>query len=88
LDLAARRLSVVERSTEVGGRLDTAAPKSKKARQVAIPRTVAKVLAARIEGSELDQVSDALDALTEGVGDAVYVQNMSTGPGPGSDRAP
>jgi integrase len=171
VDLAARRLSVVERSTEVGGRLDTAAPKSGKARQVAIPRTVARVLAARIEGrpaddlvfttprgqplrnlnwrrdvrwnqvceelgldgltphdlrrsfgslarlagadlkyiqkamghsaitvtaeiyahlfdSELDQVSDALDALTEDIGDAMYVQNMSTGPDPGSDRAP
>jgi integrase len=155
----------------VGGRLDTEAPKSKKARQIAIPRTVASLLAARIEGrppddlvfttqhgrplhnlnwrrdvrwnqvcaelelagltphdlrrtfgslarlagadlkyiqktmghssitvtaeiyahlfdSELDQVSDALDSLTEGVGDPVYVQNMSTGPDPGSDRAP
>ena len=170
VDLAAHRLSVVERTTEVGGRLDTAAPKSKKARQIAIPRTVASLLAARIEGrqpndlvfttqhgqplrnlnwrrdvrwnqvcaelelagltphdlrrtfgslarlagadlkyiqkamghssitvtaeiyahlfdSELDQVSDALDSLTEGVGDPVYVQNMSTGPDPGSDRA-
>jgi integrase len=169
VDLVARRLSVVERTTEVGGRLDTAAPKSKKARQVAIPRTVANVLGARIEGhssdelvfttprgqplrnlnwrrdvhwnqvcvelgldgltphdlrrtfgslarlagadlkyiqkamghssitvtaeiyaqlfdSELDQVSDALDALTEGVEKVVYVQNMSTGPDPDSDR--
>jgi integrase len=169
VDLAARRLSVVERTTEVGGRLDTASPKSKKARQVAIPRTVANVLAARIEShasndlvfttprgqplrnlnwrrdvrwnqvclelgldgltphdlrrtfgslarlagadlkyiqkamghssitvtaeiyaqlfdSELDQVSDALDALTEGVEKVVYVQNMSTGPDPDSDR--
>jgi integrase len=170
VDLAARRLSVVERTTEVGGRLDTAAPKSKKARQVAIPRTVANVLAARIEShasndlvfttprgqplrnlnwrrdvrwnqvcvelgldgltphdlrrtfgslarlagadlkyiqkamghssitvtaeiyaqlfdSELDQVSDALDALTEGAESAVYAQNTPTRPDPGSDRA-
>jgi integrase len=171
VDLAAHRLSVVERTTEIGGRLDTAAPKSKKARQVAIPRTVAKVLAARIEGrppddlvfttphgqplrnlnwrrdvrwnqvcaelgldgltphdlrrtfgslarlagadlkyiqkamghssitvtaeiyahlfdSELDQVSDALDALTEGAAESVYAQNTPTRPDPGSDRAP
>ena len=170
MDLVARRLSVVERMTEVGGRLDTAAPKSKKARQVAIPRTVANVLAARVEGrspddlvfttqrgqplrnlnwrrdvrwnqvcvelgldgltphdlrrtfgslarlagadlkyiqkamghssitvtaeiyaqlfdSELDQVSDALDALTEGAESAVYAQNSITRPDPGSDRA-
>jgi integrase len=170
VDLAARRLSVVERTTEVGGRLDTAAPKSKKARQVAIPRTVATVLAARVEGrspddlvfttprgqplrnlnwrrdvrwnqvcvklgldgltphdlrrtfgslarlagadlkyiqkamghssitvtaeiyaqlfdSELDQVSDALDALTEGAKSAVYAQITPMRPDPGSDRA-
>lgn len=169
VDLVARRLSVVERTTEIGGRLDTAAPKSKKARQVAIPRTVANLLGARMEGhssdelvfttshgqplrnlnwrrdvhwnqvcvelgldgltphdlrrtfgslarlagadlkyiqkamghssitvtaeiyaqlfdSELDQVSDALDALTEGVENTMYVQNMSTGPDPDPDR--
>ena len=50
VDLTAHWLSVVERTTEIGGRLDTAAPKSKKARQVAIPCTVARVLEARIEG--------------------------------------
>ena len=171
VDLAAHRLSVVERTTEIGGRLDTAAPKSKRARQVAIPRTVARVLEARVEDrppnnlvfttprgqplrnlnwrrdvrwnqvcadlgldgltphdlrrtfgslarlagadlkyiqkamghssitvtaeiyaqlfdSELDQVSDALDALTEGVADPVYDQNTPTRPDPGSDRAP
>jgi integrase len=171
VDLAAHRLAVVERSTEIGGRLDTAAPKSGKARQVAIPRTVARVLAARIEGrppedlvfttprgqplrnlnwrrdvrwnqvceelgldgltphdlrrtfgslarlagadlkyiqkamghssitvtaeiyahlfdSELDQVSDALDALTEGAAESEYAQSTPTGPDPGSDRAP
>ena len=171
VDLAAHRLSVVERTTEIGGRLNTAAPKSKKARQVAIPRTVARVLEARIEGrplddlvfttahgrplrnlnwrrdvrwnevcadlglegltphdlrrtfgslarlagadlkyiqkamghssitvtaeiyaqlfdSELDQVSDALDALTEGVAESVYAQNTPIGPDPDSDRAP
>jgi integrase len=169
VDLAGRRLSVVERTTEIGGRLDTAAPKSKKARQVAIPRTVARVLEARIEDrppnnlvfttprgqplrninwrrdvrwnqvcsdlgldgltphdlrrtfgslarlagadlkyiqkamghssitvtaeiyaqlfdSELDQVSDALDALTEGAIAPVYAQNTPTRPDPRSDR--
>jgi hypothetical protein len=42
---------------------------------------------AHLFDSELDQVSDALDSLTEGVGNPVYVQNMSAGPDPGSDRA-
>jgi integrase len=56
VDLVARRLSVVERTTEVGGRLDTAAPKSKRARQAAIPRTVANVLGARIEGHSSDEL--------------------------------
>ena len=41
---------------------------------------------AQLFDSELDQVSDALDALTEGVEKGVYVQNMSTGPDPDSDR--
>jgi hypothetical protein len=36
---------------------------------------------------ELDQVSDALDALTEGVAESVYAQNTPTGPNPDSDRA-
>ena len=50
--------------------------------------TVTAKIYAHLFDSELDQVSDALDALTEGIGDAMYVQNMSTGPDPGSDRAP
>ena len=37
---------------------------------------------------ELDQISDALDSLTEGVRDPVYDQNTPTRPDPGSDRAP
>jgi integrase len=64
VDLAGCRLPVAEGATEVGVHLGTAAPKSKRARQVAIPRTVA-----------------------EGCEDAVYAQNMPTGPGdPDSDR--
>ena len=50
--------------------------------------TVTAEIYAHLFDSELDQVSDALDSLTEGVGDPVYVQNMSTGPDPESDRAP
>jgi integrase len=172
VDLAAHRLSVVERTTEIGGRLNTAAPKSKKARQVAIPRapwrecwklglrvdrpmisssrlrtvdpcatstgavtcdgtrsvpisaltdslpmtfvglsaslarlagadlkyiqkamghssiTVTAEIYAQLFDSELDQVSDALDALTDGVAESVYAQNTPIGPDPGSDRAP
>ena len=49
--------------------------------------TVTAEIYAHLFDSELDQVSDALDSLTEGVGDPVYVQNMSTGPDPGSDWA-
>jgi hypothetical protein len=37
--------------------------------------------------SELDQASDALDALTESVAEVVYGQNTSTVPDPRSDRA-
>jgi hypothetical protein len=36
--------------------------------------------------SELDQVSDALDTLTEGVAESVYAQNAPTWPDPDSDR--
>ena len=44
--------------------------------------TVTAEIYAHLFDSELDQVSDALDSLTEGVGNPVYVQNMSTGPDP------
>jgi alkylhydroperoxidase/carboxymuconolactone decarboxylase family protein YurZ len=43
---------------------------------------------AQLFDSELDQVSDALDALTEGVAESVYAQNTPMGPGPDSDRTP
>jgi hypothetical protein len=36
--------------------------------------------------NELDQVSDALDALTEGVAESVAAQHKPMGPDPGSDR--
>jgi len=41
---------------------------------------------AQLFDSELDQVSDVLDTLTEDVEKAVYVLDMSTGPDPDSDR--
>jgi len=50
--------------------------------------TVTAEIYAQLFDSELDQVSDALDALTEGVADPVYDQNTPTRPDPGSDRAP
>jgi integrase len=56
VDLAARRVRVVERTTEIGGRLNTAAPKPKKAREVAIPRAVAHVLAGRTRDRRPDQL--------------------------------
>ena len=48
--------------------------------------TVTAEIYAQLFDSELDQVSDALDALTEGVEKVVYVQDMSRGPDPDSDR--
>jgi len=48
--------------------------------------TVTAEIYAQLFDSELDQVSDALDALTEGVAEPVYAQNTPTGPDPGSDR--
>lgn len=50
--------------------------------------TVTAGIYAKLFDGELDQVSEALDALTEGVADPVYDQNAPTGPDPGSDRAP
>jgi len=50
--------------------------------------TVTAEIYAQLFDSEQDQVSDALDALTEGVADPVYDQNTPTRPDPGSDRAP
>jgi len=49
--------------------------------------TVTAEIYAQLFDSELGQVSDALDALTEGVADAVYAQNPPTGPDPDSDQA-
>ena len=80
VDLVARRLSVVERTTEIGGRLDTAAPKSKRARQVAIPRTVANVLGARIEGHSSDELvftTRAANPYATSTGDATCIGTKS-----------
>ena len=55
--MKARRLRIVERTTEVGGRLNTAAPKSKKAREVAIPRAVSDMLVRRTEGRRPDDLA-------------------------------
>jgi hypothetical protein len=49
--------------------------------------TVSAEIQAHLLGSELEQVSGALDALTQAAGSPVYVQNMSTLPDPGSDLA-
>ena len=50
--------------------------------------TVTAEIYAQLFDSELDQVSDALDALTEGAESAMYAQNAPTGPDPDADRAP
>ena len=49
--------------------------------------TVTAEIYAQLFDSELDQVSDALDALTEGAESAMYAQNTPTGPDPDADRA-
>jgi len=55
VDLARRRVHVVERATEVGGRVDVAAPKSRASnRHVAIPGLLVPVLSARVDGRPAD----------------------------------
>ena len=44
--------------------------------------TVTAEIYAQLFGSEVDQVSDALDALTEGVAESAYAHNTPTGPDP------
>jgi integrase len=48
--------------------------------------TVTAEIYAHLFDSELDQLSEALDALTEGVAESVYAQNTPTVPDPDSDR--
>jgi integrase len=55
VDLVRRRVHVVERATEVGGRVDVAAPKSRASnRYVAVPGLLLPMLGARIEGRAAD----------------------------------
>lgn len=55
VDLARRRVRVVERATEVGGRMDVAAPKSRASqRSVAIPTVLSTVLERRVVGKPAD----------------------------------
>ncbi|NUR08359.1 MAG: site-specific integrase [Nocardioidaceae bacterium] len=55
VDLARRRVHVVERATEVGGRIDVSAPKSHASnRHIAIPGLLVDLLQARTEGRPLD----------------------------------
>ncbi len=55
VDLGRRRVHVVERAVEVGGRIDVGAPKSRASnRYVAIPQLLMPSLTARIEGKPAD----------------------------------
>jgi integrase len=57
VDLSRRRVRIVERATEVGGRMDVSAPKSRASkRQVAIPSLLASNLEARISGRKSDEL--------------------------------
>ena len=55
VDLVRRRVHVVERATEVGGRIDVSAPKSKASnRHIAIPGLLLATLQQRMEGKTAD----------------------------------
>ena len=57
IDLVRRRVRIVERATEVGGRMDVSAPKSRASRRhVAIPGLLEPVLRARIAGGQPDDL--------------------------------
>ncbi|GAB3062688.1 site-specific integrase [Intrasporangium mesophilum] len=57
VDLFRRRVRIVERATEVGGRMDVAGPKSRASRRhVAIPGLLEPVLQARVSGKEQDDL--------------------------------
>ena len=54
VDLVRNRVRIVSRGTEVGGRMDASAAKSRaSARQVAIPAFLRPVLGSRVEGKQL-----------------------------------
>lgn len=55
VDLVRRRVRVIERALEVGGRIDVAAPKSRaSSRHVAIPELLVPRLTARVEDKQAD----------------------------------
>jgi integrase len=57
VDLDRRRVRVVERATEVGGRVDVAAPKSRAGlRHVAVPGLVVELLSKRLVAKGLDDL--------------------------------
>lgn len=57
VDLVRNRVRIVERATEVGGRMDVSAPKSRaSARQVAIPAFLRPVLISRVVGKQVDDL--------------------------------
>jgi integrase len=57
IDLTRRRVRIIERATEVGGRMDVAAPKSVASRRsVAIPALLEPVLVARVYGKSHDEL--------------------------------
>lgn len=57
VDLARGRVRIIERATEVGGRIDVSVPKSRASvRSVAVPASLRPVLAARIGGKGPDDL--------------------------------
>ncbi len=69
VDLTRARVRIVERATEVGGRMDVSAPKSRAShRAVAVPASLRPILAARMNGR-------APDALVFAAPDGGYLRN-------------
>lgn len=81
IDLTRRRVHVVERATEVGGRLDVSAPKSTTSnRYIGIPGLLLPSLAARIEAK-------ACDALVFTAPEGGYLRNRNWRRRSGFDEA-
>ena len=81
VDLVRRRVHVVERATEVGGRIDVSAPKSRASnRHIAIPGLLVAMLQSRVEGRPLD-------ALVFTAPDGGYLRNRNWRTRSGFDEA-
>jgi integrase len=57
VDLVRRRVRIIERATEVGGRMDVSASKSPaSARSIVVPASLVTMLSARVDGRSVDEL--------------------------------